>query len=500
MELVVLNGVPHWRHEGKTLPVMAGGQTLDRILELRRAGTFNPTQVTSNIDLTGLPPGARQFTVGGETFIELADGTIIRDVGVQPPTPQRFAPPAFSGTQAGLAFQADLQSRLQREGAAQQMDLSRFQESEAFRRVEAQLGTQRAIATFEANESFRRQVLSEIGAGARADISAFTTQRGQSIGAVQDTFARLSDLATQPSDFRRLAFNVEGIQPPGETPTDLLRQRMREFFQQQIGFAGQESESFADVFNRTRQQVGVPAPTKLQFGGKPKSRVSITGEKGPELVFDASRVIPNLSKSEMRALKAGGVGGKQFGGTSSNLFTQEEPFFSSIRRGEPQSFSPAAFNTQGVTASGFRPPSLPSLSQFSSLLPFQQQMLLGSFGEEVNRPNFVRAGNQFFLRSGDSPFREISPHFISGFGRGAVSGLPTESQAFNVESLDALRELGEIGRGLPGAFRGPSLQNFISSLGQINPIARAGFDPESVLAAIRRFSPVGVTPQVTAFG
>ena len=109
---------------------------------------------------------------------------------------------------------------------------------------------------------------------------------------------------------------------------------------------------------------------------------------------------------------------------------QEEPFFTSIRRGEVPSFSPRVFNVEGTTASGFAAPELPSLQQFLALTPFQQQMLLGAYGEEVRGPSFLEGPDRTFAQ-GD--------------------------------------------------------------------IRRSGIDAETVLAAIRRFSPVGRTG-TTAFG
>ena len=520
-------------HDG-TLHGGSGGFPLPNI------GSAGPG-VTSNIGAESLVPitgpnGAvvGYFLPGTNTFLTPEEAQTLATTGVWPtdtPTPQQFAPQAFGSTQQGFEANATLQRQLeaarnaasleqQRVGdaaalqrsqlnATTQQQIARLQESEAFRRVQAQIGSDQAIAQFEASEQFRRQVLSEVGAGARAeieqagafrrsllselgagargDVQAFTTQRGQSISAVQDTFNRLSDLATTPSDFRRLAFNVEGIQPPGSTPTDTLRDRMAQFFQQQLGFAGREpqtfgetfgglqeqfpipeAESFSDVFNRTRQQVGVPAPTRLQFGGSAKG-AAIVGEKGPELVFNPSNVIPNLSKGEMRALKKGGVRGAQFGTNSvssnvpqptqttpdqnefarqliqqgGNIFdldraklggrlpTPTEPFFNTLRAGQSPAFSPSVFNTPGVTASGFLAPDLPSLSQFNALLPFMREQLFGAFGENV---------------------------FSAG--------------QFASEGFDPLTAT-------------PS---------------RPGIDPASVLAAIRRFSPIGRTSPLTRFG
>lgn len=496
-----------------------------------------------------------QFVTPEQFQSLLASGAFPRepDRGFAPP-----APPAFSGTREGVQLRGDIEGdiqaqrdvgSLQRQQSADaaalqrtQLDnatrreISRLQESEAFRRLEAEIGSDQAIARFEQSEAFRRQVLSEVGAGARAeieqagafrrsllgelgagaraDISAFTTQRGQSIGAVQDTFSRLGDLATRPSDFRRLAFNVGGIETPGATPTDTLRDRMAEFFQQQVDFTGREpvtfgetfgglqeqfpipeAEGFGDVFNRTREQVGVPGPSQLQFGGRPKSNAAITGERGKqELVVGSDfQVIPHLSKGEMQMLKRGGVGGAQFGSdperrfrnimtsnipnrptfdipgpgrrvtsqfadslaprpitfdqgarpstspvsqpvrpTPSSGFPVEEPFLSAIRSGQRPTFSPAAFNAPGFTTSGFRAPRLPSLQSFNDLLPFQREMLLGAFGESVFSP-----------------------------------------EQMGMQGFDPLTA---------------------------RPGVRAGFDPASVLAAIRRFSPTGITSPLTRFG
>ena len=432
---------------------------------------------------------------------------------------QGFAPPAFSGTAAGIELQgaqqrlaqaeadvaalerARLQARtdIERQKLADRAALARQKVSDAAAKVRqlissvtsgltAQIGEEGAFrrsllgevgagarSQLEAGEAFRRNLLGEVGAGARSQLEgeeAFrrsllgetgagvrseleqaTARRGQSISAVLDTFRNLGELSTRPSDFVRLAFNAQGIQPPGETPTDTVRGRQQEFFQNQLGTANADPRSFADLFTSAREGIGGfgeagnfadifsqaregiggfgPAPdfTSLfrdaqrriggfQFGGHPQEepgviemrrgrdgsfeRAAIVGEnKRPELVFGATEVIPNLSPSELRLLRAGGVGGAQFGlegQGSANVFD-----FPSLREGAGTSplfsggFRTAAAGGVGaVTGAPALNPLDFTARRFKSLLPFQRELAFGRFGESIVDPNdpnkFLRAG------------------------------------------------------------------------------------------------------------
>src|SRR3972149_1505830 len=382
-------------------------------------------------------PGAQGLL--GLYIAGVLDGTFpassLKDV-----VPQGHAPPAFSTTQAGLSFQAAQDRALAAQGDSAAMDRLKFSEGEAWRRGEFAEAEAYKRAQLEAAEAFKRQLMGEVGAGVRsqmeaeaafrnmlggeagagaraelgelgsllrarealagsgaeAGLGAFTTQRGQRIGAVQDTFSQLRDRAAAPSDFLRLAYNAQGIEAPGSTPTDTARAAMRDFFANQTAFANKAAPTFADLYGANRATIGGattlpswgdlfvqgrdriggfgPAPSfadmfndarnrigGFEFGGSPSVRpatfrnAAITGEHGqPELVTgDNINVTPNLSKGEMAMLKRGGVGGKVFG---------DEPI-------------------RGAGTNVFDVPSL--LQDFLRRRPVEQQMSPSQFGESI---------------------------------------------------------------------------------------------------------------------
>ena len=342
------------------------------------------------------------------------------------------APPVFSGTQAGLELQSQLRRQeqaeadaaaLERQGLADAAAAKRQEAADAAAKIRQLISTVGSGVQAQLGEAgaFRRGLLGEVGAGARSELEQATQRRGQSIQAVLDTFRNLGELSARPSAFVRLAFNALGIQPPGETPTDLLRSRQQDFFQRQVGVANQAPTSFADLFTSTREGVGGfgPAPTfadlfgqarsrigGFQFGGRPQEesgviemqrgrggsfeRAAIVGEnQRPELVFGATEVIPNLSPSELRLLRQGGVGGAQFGTEGKpNVFD-----FPQLREGAARAplFS-GGFTRAGAGGVGAvtRAPALNPLDfsaqRFTSLAPFEQELAFGRFGETIVDP------------------------------------------------------------------------------------------------------------------
>lgn len=440
-------------------PTFEQGQTIPR-------GTSGSGERIEYRPVPGVP-GALDMFIDGVWM----DRINVSDFGA--PADRGFAPPAFATTQAGIdhQFRLDMQRaaagdeasmerlerqlevdiQLAREGDAAAMERVRVQEMEAFKRSLMNAVAQGVMSERDAQEAFRRVMAEQAGAGARAEMGEFTTRRGQSIGAVQDTFGRLGQLASTPSDFLQLGFNAQGIQAPGSTPTDDVRSRMREFFQQQMDFAGQSPRSFADLFGETSQMVPDEARSfadmfneargkvgGFEFGGKvdggktPRS-AAITGENGEELVLGTDMtVVPRLSSTELRMLRRGGVKGNQFG------FGGDDPspdpdIFPSIeenrrrkrdqardealeraRRGQGDSVFDLPFLTPGheqpLFSGGFRrsaaggvgqvtgleaiDPLDFSMQSFRQLLPFQQQMMMSQFGENIVGPRgeTMRAG------------------------------------------------------------------------------------------------------------
>lgn len=399
------------------------------------------------------------------------------------PQPQTYAPPAYASTQAGMQYQSGIDQALQKlqdattmaqQGLIGQQQLEQIQaqaiaqyglqelmERSAFQRqmagevgagVREQMGIagqfrqgvmeqMGAGAQAELGEAgaFRRSLLGEIGAGARTQYEGELQRRLAAGEGMRETFGRLGEMMASPSDFLRLGYNVQGMQPMAGTPTDITRTEMQKFYGQQAGLAGQAmpsfqsifdpmrstlpgqagfgdiygrlqgyipgaGSSFADLFNRARSSVG-----GFQFGGRPTEKstengrsAAITGERGkPELVTGENlEVTPSLGKNEIRTLKLSGVGGSQFGNEQEKIRQQREklrgprnvfdvPF---LRPGyEAPAFSggfrEAAKGGRGAVT-GLAPisPLDFSFQNLSQMLPFQRQMLMGRFGESVIDP------------------------------------------------------------------------------------------------------------------
>lgn len=440
VQRTLIEGVPHWLYvDGTALPVMAGGdgphppplsqqhhQSLHRGLEGGGGGGGD-----SNIQVEPVPgvPGAVLVTIPGfEPQVLNASQFLAATQGQQ-----GFAPPVFSGTAAGIRLQAEQDRLRQAQADAAELDRQRLIERSATRRQQLadQAEAKRQVAADAAAKirqlistvgsgvqaqigeegAFRRSLVGEVGAGARSELEQFTARRGQSIGAVLDTFRNLGELSSRPSDFVRLAFNAQGIQPPGETPTDTLIGRQQEFFENQTQAANLDPTSFGDLFSQARGDIGGfgPAPNfgesfrqarrrigGFQFGGHPQAesrgggRAAIVGEnQRPELVFGATEVIPNLSPSEVRLLRLGGVGGAQFG-------TEEEENVFDFPQLRPDAGVQPLFSGgfrrsgQGGVGAVTRAPALNPLDfsaqSFQSLLPFEQQLAVGRFGETIVDP------------------------------------------------------------------------------------------------------------------
>ncbi len=472
-ERILIAGVAHWLYEdGTTLPVMAGGdgphppplspqhhQQLHRGLETVGGDVGGGLTV---IPVPGLP-GAVQILIGGEPAKD-KDGNLLI-VGAEDflTATQQFAPPAppaFSGTPAGLQLQAELDRQTQaennaalfeRQGLIEKAAAERQKASDAAAKIRQLISTVGSGVQAQLGEAgaFRRGLLGEVGSGARSELEQATARRGQSITAILDTFRNLGDLSARPSDFVRLAFNAQGIQPPGATPTDTLIGQQQQFFQNQLGTANAAAQGFGDVFSTNREAIGgfgEPANFAdlfsqargqvggFQFGGRPQEeagviemrrsrggaferaaieRAAIVGEnRQPELVFGATEVIPNLSPSEVRLLRQGGVGGAQFGEVASPEVLAGvsggpgRRLTAPQRDAEPNVFDfptlQAGAGTSPLFGGGFtragaggvgavtRAPALNPLDfsaqRFSSLLPFEQQLALGRFGETIVNP------------------------------------------------------------------------------------------------------------------
>jgi hypothetical protein len=416
------------------------------------------------------------------------------------PPPKQFAPhapPAFGGTEAGLRLQGALQ--MTQQGLIGEQQLAQ---------IAAQAANDLELAGLNNEAAMARQLAGEVGAGARAELgergatqrSLFGemgagartqmetgTQRAIAAGQnVSDTFARMAEMMTSPSDYLKLAYNVQGMRPMADTPTDIARQEQQKFYQSQTGLAGAPQQTFSSIFQPMRETVSdLPSYGDLfqqgrkkvggfQFGGRPSAGAAITGERGkPELVTGKDiNVTPNLSKIEIRALRLGGVGGKQFG----DVNLQER---------------------QRELSGGKR---MPIPERYRQVLA--QRQLNGSPAQSdsttVSAPGAPTAPQNVFDIPQQRPGYE-APLFSGGYGRAAAGGVGAASGLAGLNPLDY--SVQGVNRMLPF-----EQQMLMGRFGEsvIDPatgeVIRAGMDPASVLEMIRRSSWVGGAPTRARWG
>ncbi len=95
INLIYINGIPHWKEDDVVLPIMAGGQTPDEILRLLGTGISPEGRVTGPTT-AGTDTGPTGLTF--EQMLALAQASVAQSIGHRPPT--------FGETRQGFEFQA----------------------------------------------------------------------------------------------------------------------------------------------------------------------------------------------------------------------------------------------------------------------------------------------------------------------------------------------------------------------------------------------------------
>jgi len=473
-----------WARFGEIL-----GMTPDQIALAQQIGGFDEEGLPVD-----LPPWAQLVTAQGL---------------FKQPSHAPHAPPAFGGTEAGLRLQGAL--NMAQQGLIGEQQLAQIAAQAAGELELAGLNNEAAMARQLAGEvgagartemqergARQRTLFGEMGAGARTQMET-GTQRAIAAGQnVSDTFGRMATMMTDPSDYLKLAYNVQGMRPMTDTPTDIARQEMQQFYQGQTGLAGAPQQTFSDIFQPMRKSVGTVgnygdvfqrARKKVggfQFGGEPSSDAAITGERGkPELVTGKDiEVTPNLSKVEIRALRLGGVGGKQFGGDMRSIPLQQR------ERPLPGTTS------EPIRDGGQQAP----FGSLADILQRNREAKQGTFGGRQPITSAAPAGgrtNVFDIEQQRPGYN--APLFSGGYGRAAAGGVGAASGLAGLNPLDY--SVQGVNQMLPF-----EQQMLMGRFGEsvIDPatgqVIRAGMDPASVLEMIRRSSWVGGAPTMARWG
>ena len=283
MKLLLIHGIPHWIDGDVALPVMAGGQTLDRILELRRSGQLpTPTGPDEFADLFafyGIDPNSSAANVvrsriaagepANDVFLEIA---ALSQTGPFAPTGgggAGRAPPAFSSTQAAQdqaeAFRSE-QDRLSREFQANQDRIS----------LEARAEENR-LAEEAALKRNRLSTLTDL-------IQSFVASQAQA----RDTLANL------PADDFRFAAVAGGVAPFGVTPQQGFQQQLTNIASAPVPTADPNA-SLPSIESAIQGLTGANVPLSPQVFGAaggatipappPGQSVNVkVGEKGEEIL------------------------------------------------------------------------------------------------------------------------------------------------------------------------------------------------------------------------